>query len=87
MLSIWRRHGGRRQSGQTRNPLAAASVVIYATLGLLAVTIPCGPDDWSRDPKPGMLQGHLLPAAQEIYRLMQSIGIDRRYERARFSWR
>jgi hypothetical protein len=65
------------------HPLAAASVVIYATLGLLAITIPRGFVNWSRDIEPGRLQEHLLPAAHQIDRMAQSFGIERPYERAR----
>jgi hypothetical protein len=65
------------------HPLAAASIVIYATLFLLAVTIPRGLVNWSRDLAPGLLQERLLPAAHQIDRLAQSLGIDRPYERAR----
>ena len=68
------------------HPLRAAAVVIYATLGLLALTIPRALVNWSRDLSPGPLQEHVLPAAREIDRLMRAAGIDRPYEwaRARF---
>jgi hypothetical protein len=64
-------------------PLRAAAVVIYATLALLALTIPRALVNWSRDLSPGPVQEHLLPAAREIDRLMRAAGIDRPYEWAR----
>jgi hypothetical protein len=66
-----------------RHPLAAAAVVIYATLALLTLTIPRALVNWSRDLQPGPLQEHLLPAAREVDRLVRSLGIDRPYEWAR----
>ncbi len=64
-------------------PLGTAAAVIYATLALLALTIPRAVVNWSRDLEPGPLQERLLPAAREVDRLMRSLGIDQPYERAR----
>ena len=64
-------------------PLATTAVVIYATLALLALTIPRAMVNRSRDLAPGPLQEHLLPAAREVDRLMRSLGIDQPYEKAR----
>jgi hypothetical protein len=64
-------------------PLGAAMVVIYATLALLALTIPRGLVNWSRDMEPSARQQAMLSAAQAIERLSSSTGLNRPYERAR----
>jgi hypothetical protein len=65
------------------HPLAAAMVVTYATLALLALTVPRGLVNWSRDMQPGARQHAVLAAAQAIERFSGWTGIDRPYERAR----
>lgn len=65
------------------HPLRAGAVVIYATLALLALTIPRALVNWSRDLSPGPLQEHVLPAAREVDRAVRAVGIDRPYEWAR----
>jgi hypothetical protein len=65
------------------HPLGAAMVVIYATLILLALTIPRGLVNWSRDREPSMWQQATLTAAQAIERFSISTGLNRPYERAR----
>ena len=65
------------------HPLGAAMVVIYATLALLALTIPRGLVNWSRDREPSMWQHATLTAAQAIERFSISTGLNRPYERAR----
>jgi hypothetical protein len=66
-----------------KHPLGAAAVVIYATLALLALTVPRGLVNWSRDMQPGARQQAALAAAQAIARLADRAGISRPYERAR----
>jgi hypothetical protein len=65
------------------HPLGAAMVVIYATLALLALTIPRGLVNWSRDREPSMWQHATLTAAQAIERFSSATGLNRPYERAR----
>jgi hypothetical protein len=65
------------------HPLGAAMVVVYATLGLLALTIPRGLVNWSRDREPSMWQQATLTAAQAIERFSIWAGINRPYELAR----
>jgi hypothetical protein len=67
----------------SRNPLPAAAVVIYATLALLALAIPRGLLNWSRDMEPGPRQQAMLAAAQAIERLSHWSRIDEPYRKAR----
>jgi hypothetical protein len=69
-----------------RHPLGAAAVVIYATLTLLALTVPRGLVNWSRDMQPGERQQATLAAAQAIERFSAWIGISRAYQWARESF-
>jgi hypothetical protein len=65
------------------NPLPAAAVVIYGTLALLALTVPRGLVNWSRDMEPGARQHAMLAAAQAIERFSSWAGVNRPYGRAR----
>jgi hypothetical protein len=65
------------------NPLGAAAVVVYATLGLLALTIPSGLVNWSRDMEPGARQQATRAVAQTIERFSSWTGLDRPYAQAR----
>jgi hypothetical protein len=65
------------------NPVGAAVVVIYATLALLALAIPRGLVNWSRDMEPGVRQQAMLSAAESIGRLSSWAGLNRPYEYAR----
>ena len=65
------------------HPLRAAAVVIYATLALLALAVPSGLVNWSRDLQPGARQQTTLAVAQTIERSSSWIGLDRPYARAR----
>ena len=65
------------------NPLGAAAVVIYGTLALMALTIPRGLVNWSRDREPGARQQAMLATAQAIERFSSWSGINRPYEEAR----
>jgi len=64
-------------------PLGAAMVVIYITLALLALAVPRGFVNWSRDMEPSTRQQAILAAAQAIERLSSWVGLNRPYERAR----
>jgi hypothetical protein len=66
-----------------RNPLPAAAVVIYATLALLALAIPRGLLNWSRDMEPGPRQQAMLAVAQAIERFSHWSRIDVPYRLAR----
>jgi hypothetical protein len=65
------------------NPLAAAVVVVYATLALLALAVPRGLVNWSRDMEPSARQQAMLAAAQAIERFSGWVGLNRPYEWAR----
>jgi len=65
------------------NPLAAAMVVIYATLALLALAVPRGLVNWSRDMEPSVRQQAMLSAARSIERFSIRLGLNQPYERAR----
>jgi hypothetical protein len=66
-----------------RHPLGAAAAVIYGTLLLLALTVPRGLVNWSRDIDPGMRQTVMLDVALAIQSAARSLGADRPYEAAR----
>jgi hypothetical protein len=76
-------HAAPEPSKPLVHPLGAAMVVVYATLGLLALTIPRGLVNWSRDMEPGARQQAMLSVAREIARFSGWVGLDRPYERAR----
>jgi hypothetical protein len=66
-----------------RHPLAAAAVVIYGTLALLALTVPRGLLNWSRDLDPSGPQRLMLTAAQAIQTFARVSGADWPYYHAR----
>jgi hypothetical protein len=66
-----------------RYPLGAAAAVIYGTLLLLALTVPRGLVNWSRDLDPGTRQTVMLDVALAIRSAARSLGLDRPYEAAR----
>ena len=66
-----------------RYPLGAAAAVIYGTLLLLALTIPRGLVNWSRDLEPGRTQVRMLDVALAIQSAARSLGADRPYEAVR----
>jgi hypothetical protein len=65
------------------HPLASAMVVVYATLILLALTVPRGLANWARDMDPGAAQQAVLAGADAIARLSGAIAIDKPYAWAR----
>jgi hypothetical protein len=65
------------------HPLGAAAAVIYATLALLALAVPRGLVNWSRDLEPGPRQRAMLAGAQAIERFSSWGGLNRPYEQAR----
>jgi hypothetical protein len=76
-------HSAPEPSKPLVHPLGAAMVVIYATLGLLALTVPRGLVNWSRDREPSMWQQATLTVAQVIERFSNSTRLNRPYERGR----
>ena len=66
-----------------RHPLTAAAVVIYGTLALLALTVPRGLLNWSRDLDPSGPQRLMLTAAQAIQTFARVSGADWPYYHGR----
>lgn len=66
-----------------RYPLGAAAAVIYGTLALLALTVPRGLTNWSRDLDPGTGQVVMLDVALAIQSASRALGADRPYVAAR----
>ena len=58
-------------------PLRTTSIVIYATLALLALTIPRSLVNWVKGYEPNNVQIIALQAAERLASASQSIGIDR----------
>ena len=66
-----------------QRPLLTTSVVIYATLALLAVTIPRGLVNWVKNFEPNASQQVALQIADAIAGVSQRIGADRAFGEAR----
>jgi len=66
-----------------RYPLGAAAAVLYGTLILLALTVPRGLVNWSRDLDPGMRQTVMLDVALAVQSAARTLGLDRPYEAGR----
>jgi hypothetical protein len=64
-------------------PLKTTSVVIYATLLLLAVTIPRALVNWSKNFEPNVAQEAALRVAEAIQSLSQRVGADWLYREGR----
>ena len=64
-------------------PLRTTSVVIYATLVLLALTIPRGLVNWATNFEPGAPQQAVLEVAEAIAAASHRIGADRAFDAAR----
>jgi hypothetical protein len=64
-------------------PLMATSVVIYATLALLAITIPRGLVNWAKNFEPSAPQAIMLDAAESVALLSHRIGADWAFARCR----
>jgi hypothetical protein len=65
------------------HPLGAAMVVIYVTLALLALAVPRGLVNWSRDMEPSARQQATFATARSIERFSSWVGLNRPYESAR----
>jgi hypothetical protein len=64
-------------------PLATTSVVIYATLVLLAIAVPRGLVNWSRNFDPNPLQEVVLRFAQGVQSASRQLGLNWPYVRGR----
>jgi 4-amino-4-deoxy-L-arabinose transferase-like glycosyltransferase len=64
-------------------PLLTTSVVIYATLVLLALAVPRALVNWSKNFEPNPAQDVLLRGAQAVQSLSQRLHLDRPYARGR----
>jgi hypothetical protein len=63
--------------------LVTTSIVIYATLALLAITIPRGLVNWTRNFDPNPLQETVLRFAQTVQQGSRQLGLDLPYAKAR----
>ena len=64
-------------------PLRTTSVVIYATLVLLALAVPRGLVNWSKNFEPNPAQALLLRTAEAVQSLSQHLRLDLPYVRGR----
>ena len=71
-----------RQQGGA-HPVRTATVVIYATLLLLILTIPQSLTNWLRDREENPIQQILLHAADAVQAASHGAGVDAVYIRAR----
>ncbi len=60
-------------------PLATTSIVIYATLVVLALAVPRGLVNWSKNFEPSPAQELLLRTAEAVQSLSQHLRLDRPY--------
>ena len=63
--------------------LVTTSIVIYATLVLLAITIPRGLVNWTRNFDPNPVQEAVLRLAQTVQLGSRQLGLDLPYAKAR----
>jgi len=59
-----------------QRPLLTTAVVIYLTLALLAIAIPRGLVNWSKNLEPGTRQVVMLAAAEAVQSMSHRIGAD-----------
>jgi hypothetical protein len=64
-------------------PLATAAIVIYATLALLAIAVPRGLVNWTKNFEPSAPREITLRVAETIQTLSHCIGADWLYAKAR----
>jgi hypothetical protein len=64
-------------------PLASTSAVIYVTLTLLAIMIPRGLVNWTRNFDPNPVQEAVLRFAQAVQSVSRQFGLDLPYVRGR----
>jgi hypothetical protein len=68
---------------RSAHPLRTVAIVIYATLALLAVTIPQSVVNWLADMNGNPVEERALRGAQHLQDLSQQTGIATVYQRAR----
>jgi hypothetical protein len=68
---------------RSANPLRIAAIVIYATLMLLAVTIPQSVENWLADMNGNRLEDTALRGAEVLRNLSERAGVATVYQRAR----
>jgi hypothetical protein len=64
-------------------PLRTTAIVIYATLALLALAVPRGLVNWSKNFEPSAAQDVLLHTAEALQSFSQRLGADWSYRRGR----
>ena len=79
------KHANPREFERPRsaNPLRNAAIVIYATLALLAVTIPQSVENWLADMNGNPVEDTALRGAEVLRNLSQRAGVATVYQRAR----
>ena len=79
------KHANPREFERPRsaNPLRNAAIVIYATLALLAVTIPQSAENWLADMNGNPVEDTALRGAAVLRNLSQRAGVAAVYQRAR----
>jgi hypothetical protein len=68
---------------RSANPLRTAAIVFYATLMLLAVTIPQSVENWLADMNGNRLEDTALRGAEVLRNLSERAGVATVYQRAR----
>ncbi|HTG04951.1 MAG TPA: hypothetical protein VK635_12970 [Bradyrhizobium sp.] len=71
------------ERGHSANPLRTAAIVIYATLALLAVTIPQSVENWLADMNGNRVEDTALRGAEVLRNLSERAGVAGVYQRAR----
>jgi hypothetical protein len=71
------------ERGHSANPLRTAAIVIYATLMLLAVTIPQSVVNWLADMNGNPVEETALRGAEVLRNLSERAGVATVYQRAR----
>jgi len=69
--------------GRPQHSIATTSIVIYATLLLLAITVPRGLVNWSRNFDPNPLQEVVFRFAQWVQMGSRQLGLDQPYLQSR----
>jgi hypothetical protein len=64
-------------------PLRTTAIVIYGTLALLALAVPRGLVNWSKNFEPNAAQEVLLRVAEAVQSVSQRLGADWPYRRGR----
>ena len=68
---------------RSANPLRTVAIVIYATLALLAITIPQSIENWLADMNGNPVEDAALRGADVLRNLSQRAGVATVYQRAR----